>query len=217
MSVRERGGADDRAGDAELIRACLAGAPGAFERLIEQNRRVVYHAIRGALERAGARDDAELCDEAFARTFATLAQADMKVLRSFQGRSRLATFLVVIARRVALRALADLRPRRPDAPAPVTTGAGGAPEPADTAPDPAARAEREEVRALVRESIDALSYRDGLAIRLFYDDDLSHREIGAILGVPVTHVGQILARAREKIRAKLERAGLDARREDALS
>jgi RNA polymerase sigma factor (sigma-70 family) len=133
----------------------------------------------------------------------------MKVLRSFEGRSRLATFLVVVARRTALRTLADLRPQ--------VSGRAVATEPLDPAPDPAERAEREEARALVRESIGTLGERDALAIRLFYEQNLSHREIGAALGVPVTHVGQILSRAREKLRARLDRKGLGLEHVDGVS
>jgi RNA polymerase sigma-70 factor (ECF subfamily) len=201
--------------DRALIRACLDGAPGAFERLVERHRRLVYHAIRAALDRRGAREDQELCDEAFVRVFSALAVDGMKVLRSFQGRSRLATFLVVVARRTALRTLADLRPRRagPEGAA----WEGRLAEPLDPGPDPAERAEREEARALLRESLAALAPRDALAIRLFYDEGLGHKEIGAVLGVPVTHVGQILARAREKLRGLLDRAGLGNERPDQMS
>ncbi len=191
--------------DRDLIRACLEGAAGSFKRLMERHRRVVEHAVRCALERVGARGDAELADEAFVRTFSSLAEGDMNALRSFEGRSRFATFLVVVARRSALRLAAERRPL-------ATRTAGGAEdasaEPVDPGPDPSERAEREEVRALVRASIGALSTRDALAIRLFYENGAGHREIATILGVPVTHIGQILARAREKLRGRLERSGL---------
>lgn len=194
---------DGEEGDAALVRACLEGAPGAFERLVERHRRVVYHAIRAALECTGARGDAELCDDAFVRVFSTLAAERMKVLRSFRGRARLATFLVVIARRVALRAFSEARPHPFAAPLEEREV-----ELADPAADPALRAECEEVQGLLRRSIAALPPREALAIRLFYDEGLGHREIGAAIGVPVTHVGQILARAREKMRAPLDpRAG----------
>jgi RNA polymerase sigma-70 factor (ECF subfamily) len=198
--------------DAALVRACLDGAPGAFERLVERHRRVVYHAIRAALARTGARGDADLCDEAFVRVFSALAAARMKALRRFEGRSRLSTFLVVVARRVALRVFSEARPRLPGA---VPERRGD--DPVDLAPGPSERAEREEARALVREVVGLLPPRDALAIRLFYEHDLGHREIGAVLGVPVTHVGQILARAREKLRAPLVRAGLGAERQSGVS
>src|SRR4051794_28065716 len=124
--------------DAALVRACLDGAPGAFERLVETHRRVVYHAIRTALDRTSARDDAELQEEAFVRVFSTIAGDGMRTLRSFQGRSRLATFLVVVARRVALRTLAELRPRLAGQPATVPLDRGG--EALDAGPGPAERA-----------------------------------------------------------------------------
>jgi RNA polymerase sigma-70 factor (ECF subfamily) len=201
--------------DAALIRACLEGAPGAFERLVEDHRRVVFHAIRSALDRTSARDDAELQDEAFVRVFSTVAADGMKVLRNFQGRSRLATFLVVVARRVTLRTLAELRPRIAGQPAAAPLERGV--EAPDPGPGPAERAEREEVRALVRASVAGLSPRDALAIQLFYEEGLGHREIGSVIGVPVTHVGQILARAREKLRTRLGRLGLGTDSPDGLS
>jgi RNA polymerase sigma-70 factor (ECF subfamily) len=204
---------DTEESDEALIRSCLERAPGAFERLVERHRRVVYHAVRTALERTGAREDAELADEAFVRVFSALAEGDMKALRSFRGQSRLGTFLVVVARRTALRLFAERRPRSGRLPPQPLDGPGGH-EPFDPAPDPSARAEHEEERALVRASVAELPPRDALALRLFYDQDLSHREIGRILGVPVTHVGQILARAREKLRKRLDRAGFGSERAD---
>ena len=89
--------------EATLLRACLDGEPGAFDRLIERYRGLVHHAVRAALARTGAARDEELFDEAVVRVYTTLAENDMKVLRSFQGRSRLGTFVTVVARRVALR------------------------------------------------------------------------------------------------------------------
>jgi RNA polymerase sigma-70 factor (ECF subfamily) len=197
------GGEED---DAALIRACVAGAAGAFERLVERHARIVHHAIGVVLERAGARDDADLRDEAFVRTFSTLAADRMKALRSFEGRARLSTFLVVVARRVALRTLSEMRPRRADGTTTQPTTA--ATDPVDPGPGPGRRAEVEEERALVREHLATLPARDALALRMFYEDDRSHREIGAVLGVPVTHVGQILARAREKLKTRLGKSGL---------
>ncbi|GIW71863.1 MAG: hypothetical protein KatS3mg102_1405 [Planctomycetota bacterium] len=197
---------DERA----LIEACLAGAPGAFERLIRRYARLVHHAVRLALERTGARHDSELHEEAFVRVFSALAADDMKALRAFRGRARLSTFLAVIARRIALRTLGELRPGRQAAPLGTD---GESAEPADPKPGPAERAERAEVRAAVRQALRTLPARDALAIRLFYEEGLGHREIGAILGVPPTHVGQILARARRKLSGRLGR--LDPGREGA--
>jgi len=211
VTVGDEGG--ERAEDAALVRSCLEGVRGAFEGLIERHRRVVHHAVRAALGRAGARPDPEICDESFARAFSTLAEADMRALRSWRGDAKLSTFLVVIARRAALRVLGE---RRQGTPAAVQGGAAslsldqeGAPgEPAARDADPAERASEAELRALLRSELAALSHRDALVLRLFYDEGLKHREIGKVIGVPTTHVGQILSRARDKLKARLARAGL---------
>jgi RNA polymerase sigma factor (sigma-70 family) len=115
----------------------------------------------------------------------------------------------VVARRPALRLIGERRPAR-TRPLPHDGSDGGAhaSELADPAPGPAERVEREEAQAVVREAVATLSHRDALAIRLFYENELSHKQIGMVIGVPVTHVGQILARAREKLRARLDGAGL---------
>jgi RNA polymerase sigma factor (sigma-70 family) len=204
-----------------LLRACLEGDGAAFERLVARHRRLVEQAVRRALAASGAAGDDDLCEEAAASAFSTLAEDDFRVLRSFAGRSRLSTFVAAVAARVALRTLERRRPRGGRRAGVLGAGAGadadGAPEPVAPGPGPRERAEAEEERAIVREAVALLSPRDALALRLFYEQGLGHREIGAVLGVPVTHVGQILARAREKVRVRIERAGLRAGGDDEAS
>jgi RNA polymerase sigma factor (sigma-70 family) len=199
--------------DDALVADCVAGGARAIDALVERHGPVMRLAIRTALTRAGAGLDVDLAEEAFARVIATLVERDAKVLRSFGGRSRLGTFLAVVARRTAMRLLEE---RRPLAERALRVPAEAVADAAATEAGPFERAAGEEEREIVRKAVAALAPRDALALRLFYERGLGHREIGVILKVPVTHVGQILARAREKLREPLDRAGLgeDARNDD---
>lgn len=186
--------------DFALIAACVGGEPGAFERLVASTRRVIGHAVRRVLERAGAGADGDLFDDAFSRVLAALVASDYALLRRFGGRSRLTTYLAVVARRIAQRTLDERRRRGGLVPLPASIACG--------ADGPHQSAARREERAALDRALEALPARDALALRLFHEQGLKHRQVAGVLGVPVTHVGQILARAREKLRVSLAREGV---------
>jgi RNA polymerase sigma-70 factor (ECF subfamily) len=197
--------------DARLLEPAQRGDPGALEALIAAHEPLLRSAVKSALARAGAGPDEDLADEALVRVHAALHEGEGRVLRSFRGRSRLGTFLAVVARRVAIRLLEQRRPPAERARREPVERAEAAAAPD---PSPLERASDQERAAIVRRALAALPPRDALALRLFYQGGMAHKEIGAILKVPVTSVGQILARAREKLRIPLQEAGLADSSED---
>ena len=71
---------------------------------------------------------------------------------------------------------------------------------------PAAAADRAEVRRLLIECIEELPERERLVLRLYYQEEMTMREIGMILEVSESRICQIHTQAITRLRA-----GLDAR------
>jgi RNA polymerase sigma factor for flagellar operon FliA len=69
--------------------------------------------------------------------------------------------------------------------------------------DPAAAVDSAELRRLLAEVITELSEREQLVISLYYDEELTLQEIGAVLGVTESRVCQIHTQAIARLRAGL--------------
>jgi RNA polymerase sigma factor for flagellar operon FliA len=88
------------------------------------------------------------------------------------------------------------------------TGEEGFTEPPGTALDPAEVVEQEAFKELLAEAVDQLPERDRIVIGLYYQDELTLREIGEVLDITESRVCQIhtqaITRLRSSIRNKLQ-------------
>ena len=160
----------------------------------------------------------------YAHMLDELRRDDCRRLRRFSadGRSRFSTWLVVVARRLCLdhyrlrygRARGNA-PHRPAASAARTTrrclsdladNAVDLTRLADpTLPDPGDRLDAECRRLALARATRALSPGDQLLLRLRFEDDLSAKEIAALLGMPTPfHVYRRLAGVCARLRLHLE-------------
>ena len=73
-------------------------------------------------------------------------------------------------------------------------------EPADAF----SRVAASEMSVLLRSAVESLENRDKLILSLYYEQELTYREIGAILGVTESRICQILRAAHGKLRGLLE-------------
>ena len=64
-------------------------------------------------------------------------------------------------------------------------------------------AEREEIRKVIAEAISELPEKEKLVIVLYYNEDLTFREIGDVLEVSESRISQLHAKANLRLRAKL--------------
>ena len=164
--------------DRERIRELLSGGPEAWDRFVREHRLVVLKAIHSAAYRFRA-TGADV-EDAAGQVFLELLEDDAKLLRSFQGKSALTTWLSVIAYRTAAREFSRrIRAREV--------------ETARPAPPPRAR------EGEVLEQLEKLPEHDRRALVLFHIEDCSYREIADRLGLPLNQVGMVLLRAREKL------------------
>ena len=154
----------------ELVDACRAGRPGAFDLVVERHRRAVYLLCYRFV---GSHEDAsDLSQDVFLRAF--------RGLRSFRGQSSLATWLYRIGVNVCLNrvgAKATLRKLT---------------EPIETQQFVDVRAElpsdlmlRHERTARVRAAIAQLPRKQRATLILRTYHEMSHQEIADVLGSSV--------------------------------
>jgi RNA polymerase sigma-70 factor (ECF subfamily) len=72
---------------------------------------------------------------------------------------------------------------------------------------PAAATGKSELRSLVLEALCALSAQHQEAFRLKFQDDLSYREIGRVMGVSLGQVSKLIAVALAAVRDRLRASG----------
>lgn len=189
-----------RADDLVLAAACSAGIAAAWTHLIETLRPRLYAAAR-----AIAGDDArgrELADSLWAELYGLEVRDGRRrsLLDYFHGRSSLLTWIRAV---IAQRHVDSLREASRRAAL-------------DEVPEPAARdddhAEPSRARfvALVGSALDAalaeLNPRDLSRLAYYYRHELSLKQIGRLMGEHESSASRKLARTRDELKAKVDRA-----------
>lgn len=177
--------------DRELLRDCLAKAPGAWENLTDRFLGLVIHIVTHTAIARNTALSAELRDDLVADVFLAWIDKDFAILRRFRGQSSLATYLAVVSRRVVLRRFSQLR--IPQSHLSIHSLPS---EPKQPETNSYTREDIEHLEA----SIDKLSQHESQAVRMFHLEGKSYSEIGSHIGIPENSVGPFLSRAREKIR-----------------
>jgi RNA polymerase sigma-70 factor (ECF subfamily) len=182
--------------------AALAGARGgdseAFRALVQRHSRPLF---RLAFRLTGSEADAEdVVQETFLRAFVRLGQ--------FEERAAVGSWLYRIAANASYDVLRARRRRE------ATWGAGDAEEEAAEAPSEAPGPERlafsAELKGRVERVMARMSAAERASFVLRHFEGRSIREIGAELGQSENSAKQSLLRAVRKLRAALERVGVEA-------
>ena len=187
----------DRPAEAALVEACAAGTPGAWASFVDHYGPLVRALARRMLARRTGRAADVDVDEVVAEVFLALVRRDRVLLRRFDPTYRLSTYLGVICRTEVLRHLR--RGRRQ--PVPVQE-LGHVPD-HDGADGPAAalaRQERTEALAALRAALEGLSDRDRLLLTMRFLDGQDYRAIAAALQLSPQSIGQLLTRAKARLR-----------------
>lgn len=153
---------------------------------------LLLQVIRQAAEAYSLKLSADDVDDLCADTMAELLQRDMAALRDFQGRSSLAVYLAVIARRIVIRRLKEQRYRQAfghvDAHKAAVEATSGERSPAD----------RAEEQDRVDQLMQILPEESRQLLRAIYLDGLSYAEAARRLGRPENSIGPLLARIRAR-------------------
>ncbi|MCA9194309.1 MAG: sigma-70 family RNA polymerase sigma factor [Planctomycetales bacterium] len=177
--------------DRSLLARCLAAEEGAWEEFVDRYVALITHVVSSLAKQRENLPVAQIpdCwfDDIVADVFLELLEQDFQVLRKFRGQSSLGTYLVVIARRIALNRIYELQ-RQPTAPLTREDFAvdGKMPDFENS----------EEVRVL----LEKLPSQQATLIRLYHLEHCSYSEIGARLGIPENSIGPLLSQARERFR-----------------
>jgi RNA polymerase sigma-70 factor (ECF subfamily) len=177
--------------DRQLIQRCLAQEPRAWKDFVDRYAGLFVHVIRHTAHARSVPLSADDVDDLCSEILLAILEDDFAVLRRFRGHSSLATYLVVIARRVAVKSLS----RRRAAEALGHVAAHG-----NAVEHAGADLKRIENQDLVRQMLQGLPPTEAEVVRLFHLQGKSYQEISANLGVPENSIGPTLSRAREKLR-----------------
>lgn len=176
--------------DRKLIKRCVKGERDAWYEFVDRFLGVVYHVIHHTAHMRSAVLQPDEVEDLAADVMARFVADNFKVLRKFKGKSSLATYLAVIARRVVVNQLSyrqsieRLKVKRNQE------------REAFENPPELALENADEVDRL----LEGLDGRDSEIVRSFYLERKSYREISEDLGIPENSIGPILARLRNKLR-----------------
>lgn len=188
--------------DRDLLRRCLSKQNGSWNDFVDRFLGLFYHAIHFTAHLRSARISPEDVEDIAAEILVQILADDFKVLRNFQKKSSLSTYLTVIARRICVHELTRRQTVR-------EAIQNGHTRLIQVAPDDTEAAQKgmeklEEVEALLRK----LAGKEREIVRQFYLEGRTYEEISTELNVPVNTVGAMLTRARSKLRA-LSNSGTD--------
>ena len=153
--------------ESQLIQACIAGRPDAFDVIVERHRRTVYQLCYRFV---GNHEDAsDLSQDVFLRAF--------RGLKSFRGGASLKTWLYRIGVNTCLNRVTVKKPVTEDIDARQHVDTGHE--------SPADRVLREERGVRVRTAIAQLPPKQRATLVLRMYQELSHEEIAGVLGSSV--------------------------------
>jgi RNA polymerase sigma-70 factor, ECF subfamily len=210
--------------DRDLLDRCVENAPGAWNDFVDRFYGLFVHVARHTAHSRSIRLDSADIDDLCADVFLTVLADGFRVLKAFEGRSSLATYLTVVARRVVVRSLSERRMaealghvsahgesinramggERPvaDRGAVDRNGLSGdrpnPGRPASENPDVKRVDDRDEVSRMLR----GLGERDARIVREYHIEGRTYGEIAARTGVPENSIGPTLSRARTQLRSR---------------
>ena len=177
--------------DRNLLERCLSGKPRAWEDFVDRFMGLVVHVINHTAQSRSVRLAAEDREDLIGDVFLTIVKEDFAVLRQFRGNSSLATYLTVIARRVAVHQLLKRKNS-----ATVSNGIDGSLETSNGLSVEKRLSNHEEISRLLEE----LEGTEAEIVRLYHLEGKSYHEISSTTGMPENSIGPTLSRAREKMR-----------------
>lgn len=178
--------------DRNLLHRCLGQQPRAWEDFVDRFVGLVVHVVNHSAHSRGVRLSAPDRDDLVGEVFVSLLANDLAVLRRFEGKSSLATYLTVIARRVVVKKLLAHTGLN-------TLGNGAAEVSADDRHE-----QRLQDRDQVERLLGQLDGQEADVVRMFHLEGKTYGEISRMVGLPENSVGPLLSRARLKMRRRAD-------------
>jgi RNA polymerase sigma-70 factor (ECF subfamily) len=176
--------------DRNLLERCLARKPRAWEDFVDRFTGLVIHVVNHTARCRSIMLSSADREDLTADVLLAIVRDDFAVLRHFRGKSSLATYLTVVARRIVVRKLVDTR---------TTTSLGSAAD-AVAGGDGSASEQRMTDREEVEQLMEQLDESEAAVVRMYHLEGKTYQEIGRSTGMPTNSVGPLLSRARIKMR-----------------
>ena len=177
--------------DRSLLERCIANRPRAWEDFVDRFLGLVIHVINHTAQCRSIFLSTADREDLVAEVMMAIIKDDYAVLRRFQGKSSLATYLTVISRRVVVRQLLENRTAMPLSAA---------------SEDSLANDSEVEQRITDQEEVQRLLQRlDGPeqnVMRMYHLEGKSYQEISRSTGMPTNSVGPMLTRLRVRLRGQ---------------
>ncbi|MCH2211957.1 MAG: sigma-70 family RNA polymerase sigma factor [Fuerstiella sp.] len=180
--------------DRRLIKDLLTRSDAAWDMFVDRYAGLVMQVIRHTAHAHSLRLTQDDEDDLCADVFAALVDRRMATLRSFRGRSSLATWLAVVVRRIVLRKLTQRR--YASALGHVSVHSSAVRQATDSVESDLAN--RDQVETLMKR----LSPGTQDVVKLFYREGLSYGEISRKLGIAVNTIGPMLSRIRRTLASR---------------
>lgn len=180
--------------DRQLIDRCLRHEPRAWNDFVDRYMGLIYHVIHHVSHARSLPLSPADVEDVAAEVFLGIVDDDYAVLRRFQGKSSLPTYLTVIARRITIREVVKrMREAELGHVSAQRTVASAAEEPSSGEVEPVVAADA------VERMLKGLPDREAEVVRLYHLKHLNYRQISKQLGIPENSVGPILSTARKRL------------------
>ena len=183
--------------DRELLQRCLDRAPHAWQDFVDRFLGLVVHVVNHTAQTRQVSIDASTRDDLVAEVFLELVQNDFATLRRFRRGCSLATYLTVIARRVIVRRMMQMRSGSKSH---TENGYAEGPEFRHAAVAGGDIADRIADVEQVQNLLGRLDPREAEIVRLFHLEGKSYGEISDAVGMSENSIGPVLSRAKAKLR-----------------
>jgi len=178
--------------DRALLQRCLQHDTGAWNDLVDRFLGLIYHVIHYTAHLRSTPLKPEEVEDIAQEVLVQVVANDYAVLKQFRGKSSLATYLTVIARRICVHQLAKIAPTHKALPTELKR------HEEDDHPRSRLGLERQEE---VLKPLRRLPSKEREVVRLFYLEGRTYEEISSVLNMPVNTIGPVLSRAKKRLRA----------------
>ncbi len=180
--------------DRNLLERCLHRKPRAWEDFVDRFMGLVVHVVQHTAQARSLQLLPQDRDDLCAEVFLNIVKDDFAILRHFRGKSSLATYLTVVARRIVVKKWLREEPVSRLA---TVNAPAAAQQAADTQGEPEARLSNQEE---VQQLLNSLEGNEADVVRMYHLEGKSYHEISSATGMPENSIGPMLSRARGKLR-----------------
>ena len=189
----------------QLVTLCAAGSSQAWDRLVEEYGGLIYSVIQKYRLSYHQRRDL------FVHVVEKLWADGARRLAAWEGRSRLATYLVTVTSRICTDYVKGRFHKEGTKYDSFDEYAGTCEYTrlsAETIAGPRRRALRAECGSILSDLLTRLSEKESALLKLFYWQRMKYSDIAILLGIPVSEVGKKLYRIRARLRSMLIEGGV---------